>query len=125
MGSSHRVVVAARICDMRRAATKGQLYLNDQEVGTVRIGGWENSWGFGDFQPNERFSEFALIFGNWSLLMHAEDDQAKLSEAASEELRRAEYALDSLRAKMFLPETNEWRRIWQVIIDGHLIEWKE
>lgn len=119
------MVGAARICDMRRAATKGQLYLNDQEVGTVRIGGWENSWGFGDFQPNERFSEFALIFGNWSLLMHAEDDQAKLSEAASEELRRAEYALDSLRAKMFLPETNEWRKVWQVIIDGHLIEWKE
>ncbi len=110
---------------MRHGASKGQLYLNDTEVGIVNIRGWQSSWGFGDFHPNERFSEFATIFGNWSLLMHADDDQAKLSPEAAEELRRAEYAIDQLRAKLFLPETKEWRKIGQVNIDGGLIEWKE
>lgn len=91
----------------------------------MNIRGWQNSWGFGDFKPNEGFSEFAPVFGNWSLLMHADDDQTRLSPEASEELRRAEYALDALRAKLFIPETKEWREIRQVNIDGSLIEWKE
>jgi hypothetical protein len=110
---------------MQRKNTQGQLYLNDKDVGSVHIRGWRSSWGFGDFHPNEGFAEFATIFGNWSLLMHADDDQTQLSPEASEELRRAEYAMDALRAKLFMPETKEWRAIQQVNIDGHLIEWKE
>ena len=82
-----------------------------------------DSWGFGDFTPNPAFAEFAAIFGNWSLLMHA-DDGDRQSEAASEELRAAEYAIDSLHAKLFLEQNNEWMDIGQLNIDGPLIEWK-
>jgi len=110
---------------MRQGVSKGHLYLNDTDVGTVNIRGWQSSWGIGEFKPNDRFSDFAPIFGNWSLLMHADADQARLTPEAAEELRRAEYAIDALHAKLFLPETKEWRRIGQVNIDGGLIEWKE
>ncbi len=107
-----------------RAAATGRLYLNDKDVGDVIIQGWQGSWGYGEFKPGEGFSDFAPIFGSWSLLMHA-DDGAKLSPDAAEELRQAEYAIDSLRAQLFLPARNEWRSIRQVNIDGKLIEWKE
>jgi hypothetical protein len=110
---------------MRKGAAKGRLYLNDKDVGSITIRGWQSSWGFGEFIPNDQFSHFAQIFGTWSLLMHAEDDQARLSPEAAEELRRAECAIDALHAQLFLPETNEWRRIGQINIDGGLIEWKE
>lgn len=110
---------------MPSAATTARLFLNDKDVGDVVIRGWEGSWGFGEFAPREGFSDFAPIFGSWSLLMHADEDAAKLSPDAAEELRQAEYAIDSLRAKLFLPTRNEWRAIRQVNIDGKLIEWKE
>ena len=110
---------------MRKGTSQGRLYLNDTEVGAVKIRGWQSSWGFGDFHPNDHFAEFAPIFGNWSLLMHADADQARLTPEAAEELRRAEYEIDSLHAKLFLPESKQWRRIGQINIDGGLIEWKE
>jgi hypothetical protein len=110
---------------MQAAALTGRLYLNNKEVGDVLIRGWQGSWGFGEFRPGEAFSDFATIFGSWSLLMHADEDAEKLTPDAAEELRRAEYAIDSLRAKLFLPARNEWRSIRQVNIDGKMIEWRE
>ena len=109
---------------VRQAHKTARLFLNDQDVGTVAVHGTESSWGFGEFHPNDKFSEFATIFGRWSLLMHADDDQKNPSEAALEELRKAECAIDLLRAKLFMIESKEWRQIRQVNIDGKLIEWK-
>ena len=110
---------------VRNALQQAQLYLNNAYVGDVYVRGWEGSWGFGDFQPNDRFSEFSLIFGRWSLLMHAADDDRDISDAASDELRQAEYDLDRLKARLFLDRSKEWRDIGQLNIDGKLIEWKE
>lgn len=110
---------------MRYASEPVQLFLNNKYVGDVRVDGWESSWGYGQFSPNDKFSEFAMIFGRWSLLMHAADDERDLSEPASDELRQAEYDMDSVRARLYLPKSNEWRDVMQLNIDGRLIEWKE
>jgi hypothetical protein len=110
---------------MQAATRIARLYINEKEVGDVVIRGWRGSWGFGEFKPADAFSHFAPIFGSWSLLMHADEDGEKLTPDAAEELRLAEYAIDALRAQLFLPERNEWRSIRQVNIDGKLIEWKE
>jgi len=100
------------------------LYLNERDVGEVVIHGSDNGWGFGHFTPNRNFSEFAPVYGTWALLMHADEDQEKLSEAASEELRQAEYAMDAIRAKLYMNQSGEWHSVRQVNIDGKLIEWK-
>jgi hypothetical protein len=105
-------------------AATARLFINGKDVGTVEVKSLADSWGFGDFSPNAAFEEFAVIFGNWSLLMHADDEEKKLSEAASEELRQAEYAIDSLRAKLLITATNEWLDVSQINIDGPLVEWK-
>jgi hypothetical protein len=110
---------------MRTVHALGSLFLNGQDVGTVKVRGWNSSWGIGDFTPNENFSQFAPIFGNWSLLMHADADQQKLTDAASEELRQAEYQIDSLHARLFFSDTREWHDLRQLNIDGSLIEWKQ
>jgi hypothetical protein len=102
----------------------GRLFLNEIEVGHVSLRGHDGSWGFGEFTPSPGFSAFAAIFGRWSLLMHA-DDGERLSEAASDELRAAEYEIDSIRAKMLLEPVQEWKHLSQINIDGPLIEWKE
>ena len=102
-----------------------RLYLNGQDVGAVTIRGENTSWHFGDFAPNEHFADFAPIFANWSLMMHVDGETKRLSRDASQELRRAEYAIDALKARLFFPEKNEWRRLAQINIDGPLLEWKE
>jgi hypothetical protein len=84
----------------------------------------------GEFSPGHNFSSFAPRFGAWSLLMHADDGpvdpaHGRLSEAASEELREAEWEIDRLHAKLYLDGPQEWRKISQLNIDGPLIEWKE
>jgi hypothetical protein len=101
-----------------------QLFINGKHVGDVKLKSRAESWGFGDFAPNAAFGEFAPLFGNWSLLLHADDDERKMSEAASEELRVAERAIDSLRAKLFHHAEEKWLIITQLNIDGPLIEWK-
>jgi len=110
---------------MRAKRTTAELYLNDLHVGTVHVMGWESSWGMGEFQPNDGFSRFAPLFGVWSLLMHADDEGARMSSEASEELRRVEYEIDRLRARLHFVETDEWRDVGPVNIDGKLVEWKE
>jgi hypothetical protein len=62
--------------------------------------------------------------------MHADDDgndasDGRLSDAASEELRKLEYDIDRIHAKLLLVGQGEWRNISQLNIDGELIEWKE
>jgi hypothetical protein len=110
---------------MHTPAEHARLYLNDREVGDVVVRKCDNGWGFGEFCPNENFSQFAPIYGKWALLMHADEDEAQLSEAASEELRVAEYEMDAIRAKLLLQGSGEWRDLMQVNIDGPLIEWKQ
>jgi hypothetical protein len=109
---------------MQHRSATGRLFLKNKDVGEVRSRGQADSWSFGDFEPNRDFAEFATLFGSWSLLMHAEEDDAKLSEAASEELRRAERAIDALRARIYFPDEDQWVQVAQVNIDGKMIEWK-
>jgi hypothetical protein len=110
---------------VRYPSEPARLFLNNKHVGDIRVRGWESSWGYGEFSPNEQFSEFATIYGRWSLLLHAADDERNLPDAASDELRQAEYDMDSVRARLFLPKSEEWRDITQLNIDGKLVEWKE
>jgi hypothetical protein len=106
-----------------------RLFLNGHDVGAVEVKGWDHAWGFGEFSPADAFGSYAPRFGAWSLLMHADDgddaSDGRLSEAAAEELRRVEYDIDRIHAKLFLVGPKEWRRISQLNIDGPLIEWKE
>jgi len=115
---------------MRRAQLTARLFLNDRDVGTVKVKGWDDSWGFGEFSPGEGFSQFAPRFGAWSLLMHADDGSddpahGRLSGAAAEELRQVEQEIDRIQARLYLVAPQEWRPVAQLNIDGPLIEWKE
>jgi hypothetical protein len=104
-------------------AANARLFINGKDVGTVLIKSLADSWGFGEFTPDPSFAEFAPIFGKWSLLMHADDGEKRLSEVASDELRAAEFAIDQLRAKLLL-ENGQWVDVAQLNIDGPLVEWK-
>jgi hypothetical protein len=107
------------------AGSRAQLYLNDKLVGTITVRGHAHAWHYGDFAPAESFGEFAPLFGRWSLLMHADGGDALLSEAASDELRQTEIALDRVRARIFVPATQQWVEAVEINIDGPLIEWRE
>ena len=104
--------------------TTAQLYLNGKMVGAVLVQRREDSWTHGRFTPNEAFGEFAEVFGRWSLLMHADGEHERMSEAAGEELRRCEYEIDRMRAKLVLDDTGETIQCAQINIDGELVEWK-
>ena len=58
--------------------------------------------------------------------MHADEAEPgdRLTDAASQELRETEFAIDRIRARLHVLLTDTWRR-WQVNIDGKLIDWKE
>jgi hypothetical protein len=55
--------------------------------------------------------------------MHADDTDPQLSAAASEELRRAELALDALKSVLELDDGARLA-LGQLNIDGPLVEWK-
>ena len=101
-----------------------RLMINGKDVGRVAVRTFADSWGFGDFAPSAAFAEFAPLFGKWSLLLHAEHDEDRLTSAASEELRRAELALDALRSQLVFDEQDEVLDLTQINIDGPLIEWR-
>jgi hypothetical protein len=105
-------------------AATGRLFLNGKHVGDVVVKSRADSWGFGDFAPNAAFAEFAPLFGQWSLLMHADDNDPQLSNAASEALREAELAIDALEAILLLDSPPERLVLGQINIDGPLVEWK-
>jgi hypothetical protein len=114
--------------DMMEARNRGKhavLYLDGKAVGEVIIKGGDMSWGFGDFQPREEFGTFATVFGHWSLLMHSDGEEGRLSPAVIEELSQAEVMLDQLKARLFFPNEQEWVNVAQLTIDGELLEWKE
>ena len=100
------------------------LYINDAPVGEVVVKRVGASWSHGDFRPNKAFTRFAPLFGEWSLLMHADGAYERLSKAASDELRQVEFQLDRLHAKLQFPESGEWVSCSQLNIDGEMIEWK-
>lgn len=104
--------------------TKAQLHLNGKVVGDIVVQRKDDSWSHGTFTPNAHFSEFAEAFGRWSLLMHADALNEEMSEAAGEELRRVEYEIDRMKARLFFPESGEWLKCAQINIDGEMVEWK-
>src|SRR4051812_43574210 len=110
---------------MLTTGTRAELFLNDKPVGSITVNRTDNSWTFGEFTPSPEFGEFAPLFGQWSLLMHADGDGEPLSEAASDELRTAERAIDQIHARIVLPDSDECRHPVELNIDGTLIEWKE
>jgi hypothetical protein len=101
------------------------LILNGRQVGVVHTRGWNTSWGFGDFVPNEAFSDFAPIFGMWSLLMHADDDRDRLSRDTIEELAKAEAILDSIKAQLEFENEPQRVDVATLTIEGSQLEWKE
>jgi len=101
------------------------LLLNGEPVGMVHAKGWDTSWGFGDFSPNEAFSHYAPVFGMWSLLMHADDDSDRLSRDTIEELAKAEALLDSIKAQLVFLEDQHRVDVAQLTIDQDKLEWKE
>ena len=107
-----------------RQGQHAKLYLNNVVVGEVIVQRTEDSWAHGEFEPNPAFARFAETFGRWSLLIHADPHDEKLSNAAGDELREVERELDQLRAKLHFADSNEWVKCAQVNIDGPLIEWK-
>src|SRR4051812_33655587 len=104
---------------------RAELFLDGTKVGDVLCKSSDNSWHFGEFTPNAEFARFSTLFGQWSLLMHADEDADRLTDAASQELREMEIAIDRVRARLHLLDTGEWRDIQQLNIDGDLIDWKE
>jgi hypothetical protein len=105
--------------------TAVQVFLDGKNVGSAIIRGHDHGWYFGDFTPAPTFSEFAPFYGQWSLLMHADDDREQISPEASEELRRTEIAMDRIRARIFVPACEQWCDAVEINIDGPLIEWRE
>ncbi len=101
------------------------LILNGKTVGTVVTKRWDTSWGFAEFCPNDAFSDFAPIFGTWSLLMHAEDDRDRLSRETTAELAKAEALLDTIKAQLEFIDQHQRVDIATLTIDGNQLEWKE
>lgn len=102
-----------------------QIFLNGTHVGDSVIQGWDGSWGFGSFTPNDNFPRFAPLFGLWLLLMHVDDDRAALSPEAAGELCLAEQMLDHLHGQLYFPEKELWIPVAQLTIDCGRMEWKE
>jgi hypothetical protein len=98
------------------------LYLDDTHVGVVTVQGQRNNWTFARFAANDAFGRFAILFGQWSMLMH---EDGHVTRAASDELRRAEHAIDALRARLWVHTTGEWHALGEINIDGAMVEWKE
>ena len=104
--------------------SQGALYVNGKRVGMVHVHRSSDSWSWGEFAAEPDFAEFAPLFGLWSLVMHADQDNIRLSRAASDELRQAEAAIDALRCRMHWPDRDEWTDIYELNVDDKLIEWK-
>jgi len=82
-----------------------ELRLEGKIVGRIDIHRFADSWFFGDFHPTRDFSEFAALFGEWSLLLHADDNEPKVSRTALDELAKIERAIDALHAELIVPES--------------------
>ena len=74
--------------------------------------------------PRPEFTKYAPLFGQWSLMMHADGADEPLSQTARDELRSIEYKIDRLTGRLHYVESDTWVRCAQLNIDGRLIEWK-
>jgi hypothetical protein len=101
---------------------QADLFLDDTHVGVVTVQGQRNNWTFARFEANEAFGQFAILFGQWLMLMH---EDGHITRAASDELRRTEHAIDALRARLRVHKTGEWHALGEINIDGAMVEWKE
>ena len=101
-----------------------ELHIGGKPVGEIEVSRSADSWYFGNFQPAGSFSEFAPLFGEWSLLIHADEDDPVMSADALDELRKIEKAIDALRAELVLPATGQHLPVDQLNIDGDMIEIK-
>jgi len=101
-----------------------ELCLEGKPVGTIELNRFADSWLFGDFSPGKGFSEFATLFGEWSLLLHADENDPQVSQAALDELAKVERMIDALHVELHLPETGARVPVEQVNIDGTMIELK-
>ena len=112
---------------MRRNIGKSnaRLFLNDHDVGLIEIKGFDDAWGFGDFRPGDGFARYARHFVDWSRLLHTPRGDDRLTDADRDALRKLEYQIDRLHAKLLLVDTGEWRRVTELNIDGPLVEWRE
>lgn len=110
---------------MRYVHREGQLYLNGQAVGNVVAEQDGGSWKFGRFTPADGFSQFAPLFGAWSLLVHEDGQRDRPSPEALQELREAESAIDTLKAEVVWNQSQERTELSELIIDGELIEWRQ
>ena len=101
-----------------------ELCLDGKSVGTIELNRFADSWLFGNFEPAKAFCEFATLFGEWSLLLHADENDPQLSRAALDELANIERAIDALHAELRLPENGDRVPVDQIIIDGKLVDLK-
>jgi hypothetical protein len=100
------------------------LCLEGKMVGRVEFNHLADSWLFGSFEPARAFAQFAPLFGEWSLLLHADEKADQVSRDALDEMARLERAIDELRAEVILPESGEHMGVEQLNIDGNLVELK-
>src|SRR5437773_1192305 len=100
------------------------LCLEGKTVGYVEFNRYADSWCFGRFAPTREFSEFAALFGEWSLLIHADQHEDQVSRAALDELAKIERKIDSPHAELVLPNSGDRITVDQVNIDGNLVELK-
>jgi len=100
-----------------------ELWLDGSAVGTVALTRRDGPWFFGRFAPEPGFARFQNIFHQWSGLMDLAR-QRPLSEAERRQLAAVEQSIDRLRASVV---TSDGRRqpVWQLNIDGDLIEWSQ
>ena len=101
-----------------------ELYIEGKPVGHVEVSRFADSWHFGNFQPDRAFSEFATLFSEWSLLIHADENEDKVSQATLDELSKIERAIDALHAELLLPTTGQRVAVEQINIDGDMVELK-
>jgi hypothetical protein len=109
---------------LNRLPKQVELRLQGKTVGRVDLNRAADSWLFGDFSPNDAFSEFATLFGEWSLLLHADETDPQVSRAALDEMAKLERAMDALHAELLLPASGERVPVDQVNIDGRMVELK-
>lgn len=100
------------------------LCIEGKLVGHVEFNRFADSWLFGNFQPTCDFSQFAPLFGEWSLLIHADEHESRVSEAALDELAKIEREIDALHAELLLPESGDRVGVDQLNIDGEMVELK-
>jgi hypothetical protein len=101
------------------------LYLNGQPVGKIDVQGWDGAWGFGSFQPDPAFAQFAPLYDEWARLMHSPKIAEQLTEDVADALRKVENALYAIEARIYIEDIRAWRKADILTIDGALIEWKE